>query len=148
MARASETFARTYPAEPASVARARAEIARFMSVAGGGPRLIDAVRLAVSEAVTNSVRHAYRAGDRGEVRIVALLAGGALEVVVSDDGRGVCADAPRGERGLGFGLGVIAEVADRLTIAPGRGGGTDVRMRFGVRRCANPDPGSAALGGL
>src|ERR1700735_1277371 len=119
----THTFARRYEADPKSVGRARAELARFASRAGASQTLVDGLRLAVSEAVTNAVRHAYPL-DSGEVRVRAFVGEDVLEVVVSDDGCGVHRDGG-GEGGLGFGLALICEVTDQMTLAPRTGGGTD-----------------------
>jgi serine/threonine-protein kinase RsbW len=141
----TRTFARRYEADPESVGRARAELASFASRAGASPTLVDGVRLAVSEAVTNAVRHAYPL-DPGEIRVRALVGEDVLEVVVSDDGCGVHRDRARdsggvtgrdrasdgGTIGLGFGLALICEVSDQMTLAPRSNGGTDVRMRFSL----------------
>jgi serine/threonine-protein kinase RsbW len=123
----SNTFSRCYEAEPRSVAQARAELASFASGTGAPDVLVDGVRLAVSEAVTNAVRHAYPL-EPGEVRVCASVAEQELEVVVSDDGCGVRSD--RDDSGLGLGLALIHEVSDQMTLAPRASGGTEVRMRF------------------
>jgi anti-sigma regulatory factor (Ser/Thr protein kinase) len=124
------TFARRYEADPESVGLARAELAGFASSAGASETLVDGVRLAVSEAVTNAVRHAYPL-DPGEVRVRARVGDDELEVVVSDDGCGVHREGGN-EGGLGFGLALICEVSDQMTLAPRSDGGTDVRMRFSL----------------
>ncbi len=126
----THTLARRYEADPESVGRARAELARFASRAGASPALVDGVRLAVSEAVTNAVRHAYPL-VAGEIRVRALAGEDVLEVVVSDDGCGVHRNNTAGG-GLGFGLALICEVSDQMTLAPRSDGGTDVRMRFSL----------------
>jgi serine/threonine-protein kinase RsbW len=127
---ATRSFARRYEADPESVGRARAELAGFVSRAGASDSLVDGVRLAVSEAVTNVVRHAYPI-DPGEVRVRAHAGEDVLEVVVSDDGCGVHRDR-NSNGGLGFGLALICEVSDQMTLAPGSDGGTDVCMRFSL----------------
>jgi anti-sigma regulatory factor (Ser/Thr protein kinase) len=130
----TRTFARRYEADPESVGRARAELAGFASRAGASPTLVDEVRLAVSEAVTNAVRHGYPL-DSGEIRVRAFVGDDVLEVVVSDDGCGVHRTGTgtgSGDNGLGFGLALICEVADQMTLALRSGGGTDVRMRFSL----------------
>jgi anti-sigma regulatory factor (Ser/Thr protein kinase) len=136
----TRNFARSYEADPESVGRARAELADFASRAGASPTLIDGVRLAVSEAVTNAVRHAYPP-DSGEVRVRARVGEDVLEVVVSDDGCGVHRDGAD-DGGLGFGLALICEMSDQMTLAPRSDGGTDVRMRFSLL-----EPGSGAAVG-
>jgi len=125
----SDTFVRSYDAEPPSVGAARADLAGFAAGAGASDALLDGVRLAVSEAVTNVVRHAYPLAA-GEIRVRAAIADDELEVVVSDDGCGVHAGTDGA--GLGLGLALICEVSDEMTLAPRAGGGTDVRMRFSL----------------
>jgi serine/threonine-protein kinase RsbW len=123
----TDTFMRSYEAEPSSVRLARAELARFASDAGASEVLVDGVRLAVSEAVTNVIRHAYPR-RLGEVRVQAGIDDDALEVTVADDGCGVHAGSDQG--GLGVGLALICAVADQMTLVPRADGGTEVRMRF------------------
>jgi len=125
----SAPLRRTLPAVPASVPVLRAAVAEFVSAAGVGAPHIDAVKLAVSEAVTNAVMHAYvDAAEPGDVRVDTCLRDGEIRVVVSDDGMGMMPrlDSP----GLGVGLPFIADTADTLDIASGEGGGTVLRMSF------------------
>lgn len=142
MQRLTHTFARSYEADPQSVGRARAEFARFAARAGASETLVDELRLAVSEAVTNVVRHAYPL-DPGEIRVRAQVGDDVLEVVVSDDGCGVHRDGTD-DGGLGFGLALICEVSDQMTLAPRSNGGTDLRMRFSLLESGS----GAALGRL
>jgi anti-sigma regulatory factor (Ser/Thr protein kinase) len=72
------------------------------------------VRLLVSELVTNAVRHAgLEAGDR--IRLVVDLADEALRVEVHDPGGGFVPSDPEPdpERPSGWGLFLVAELADR-----------------------------------
>jgi anti-sigma regulatory factor (Ser/Thr protein kinase) len=87
------------------------------------------VRLAVSEAVTNAVLHGYRDLPQGDVTVSAEAEDAHLRVVVTDDGVGL---APRPDSpGAGFGLPLIAEVADSVAVSPGRDGhGTVLSMTF------------------
>jgi serine/threonine-protein kinase RsbW len=127
----SAPLRRSLPALPESVPALRAAVADFVSAAGVGEPYVDAVKLAVSEAVTNVVMHAYvEADEPGAVRVVTCLREGEIEVVVSDDGHGMMPrlDSP----GLGVGLPFIADTADTLDIASGEGGGTVLRMSFKV----------------
>ena len=107
----------------------RAAVAEFVIAAGVGPPHVDAVKLAVSEAVTNAVMHAYvGAEEPGEVHVVTCLREDTVHIVVSDDGVGMMPrlDSP----GLGVGLPFIADTADTLDIASGARGGTELRMSF------------------
>jgi stage II sporulation protein AB (anti-sigma F factor) len=117
----------TYTAIPTSVAKARSSLAEFAGAAGATDRQVEAVRLAASEALTNSVLHAYR-GEPGSIYVNAAVVSGELWMLISDDG---CGLEPRADRpGLGLGLGLISQVSDDFTIAPRASGGTEVRIRF------------------
>jgi serine/threonine-protein kinase RsbW len=116
------------PAEPASCARARHEIRAALH---GAAVDVAAVELAVSEAVTNVVLHAYRAQNaaprdpRLQLRLTADDEG--VWILISDDGVGMSArdDSP----GLGIGLSLMAKLSDQLLIVQGEIG-TRVHMRF------------------
>jgi serine/threonine-protein kinase RsbW len=94
---------------------------------GAGECACRRIALAVSEAATNAVMHAF--GDRpGTVVTRVEQVDDGVEVVVSDDGTGL---QPRGDSpGLGMGLGIIADMSDRLVIDARPGRGTEVRMWF------------------
>ena len=116
-----------YPAIDESVPRVRRAVAEYAAAAGANDDQLDRVRLAVSEAVTNVVRHAYRI-RRGEIHLTANVAGDELWVLVSDDGRGL--HRPTQDPGLGWGLALIADVCDEFVITERGEGGTEARMRF------------------
>ncbi len=116
-------------AEPGSVGPARRAVADFAVGAGALDALAADVALAVSEAVTNVVVHAYRRRDLpGRVQVVARRVRQELLVNVGDDGDGLLprTDSP----GLGLGLGIIARVAHAVEFAQRAGGGTELEMRF------------------
>jgi anti-sigma regulatory factor (Ser/Thr protein kinase) len=121
------TLNETYVAAPASVAQARARLAEFAAAAGAEPDQVDAVRLAASEAITNSVLHAY-GGEPGPITVSAEVVSGNLWIAISDDG---CGLTPRaGRPGLGLGLGLISQVSDEFAIVSRPSGGTEVRVCF------------------
>lgn len=124
-----ESLHEVYPAEAESVPRARAAVAAFAGNAGLGPERIGALRLAVSEAVTNAVVHAYRGGP-GDVQVSAAVAGEELWIVVTDNGCGY--GTPSRTPGLGFGFGLIAEACDEFVIKAGAEGGTEARLVVGL----------------
>ncbi|MCW3002922.1 MAG: ATP-binding protein [Conexibacter sp.] len=90
----------------------------------------DAVALAVSEAVTNAVLHAYIETDEpGEVEVVAQREpDDGLVLLVCDEGRGMLPrpDSP----GMGVGLPLVATLAQRFEVHARRGGGTRLAMVF------------------
>jgi anti-sigma regulatory factor (Ser/Thr protein kinase) len=90
------------------------------------------VALAVTEAVTNAVVHAYRGDASGDVRVVACARETGLLVVVRDYGCGMLPNP--GSPGAGLGLAVIGALAGEMNIErPEQGGGTRIRIRFGLR---------------
>src|SRR5579875_3657749 len=54
-------LSKSYPAIPESVTRIRHELVDYARAAGISGEALEGVQLSVSEAVTNVVRHAYRA---------------------------------------------------------------------------------------
>jgi serine/threonine-protein kinase RsbW len=103
------------------------------------PEVLGDLKLALTEACTNSVRHAYTDGT-GLVQIVYELHSDRLVVEVSDSGGGFEAPAARaGSRGPdelaegGLGIAIIEALSDELEIGEGDDGGS--RLRF-VKRLA------------
>ena len=91
------------------------------------------IALAVTEACTNAVVHAYPQGG-GTINVTAVHADGSLVVTVRDHGGGM---APRVDTpGLGVGLPVIAAIARSVEIGSPNGGGTEVRMQFALKGAA------------
>jgi anti-sigma regulatory factor (Ser/Thr protein kinase) len=85
------------------------------------------IRLALTEACTNAVQHAYPDDAPGDMVITFQRSPSALTVTVLDHGRGI--DAPPRHAGLGLGLPVIDAAADSLAITNLQPG-TSVRMTF------------------
>ncbi len=92
-----------------------------------GEQLLSDIKLAVTEACTNVVVHAY-GSDEGPLEVDATVDGDRLEILVRDHGRGVLprADSP----GLGLGLPLIATLADSLELGSDEEEHTEVRMVF------------------
>jgi len=89
------------------------------------------LKLAVTEACTNSVRHAY-AGNGGTVDIVYELHDDRLVVEVSDDGSGFNPDRVEEAGELsegGLGIAIIRALTDEFEIAE-RDDGHGSRLRF------------------
>jgi serine/threonine-protein kinase RsbW len=92
-------------------------------------QLLSDIKLAVTEACTNVVIHAYPEGE-GPMEVRAVLGEEKLSVIVRDKGRGVVprADSP----GLGLGLPLIATLTESLELGTGADDATEVRMTFRI----------------
>jgi anti-sigma regulatory factor (Ser/Thr protein kinase) len=113
------------PSRADSVKRARDAVAALAERVGVP---VADVKLAVSEAVSNSITHAFRGRPAGTISVRARTEGDRLLVVVADDGTGMRPnlDSP----GLGFGISLITELAGdvRFDSSPR---GLTVSMTFG-----------------
>jgi anti-sigma regulatory factor (Ser/Thr protein kinase) len=90
------------------------------------------LKLAVTEACGNAVRHAYVRGRPGTIELELVPKVDRLELVVEDHGRGIELPLPEAveptEHG-GMGLAIMRAVVDELDVGPGPGGtGTVVHM--------------------
>jgi anti-sigma regulatory factor (Ser/Thr protein kinase) len=122
--------AEVVPAVTGSIPLARRMVTEWAAAAGAAPEQLDAIRLAVSEALTNVVQHAYpwRTGD---IHLTARVAGDELWVLIADSGCGI--HAGRHGDGLGLGLAVISQVTDGFSVLERSSGGTELRLRFCAR---------------
>jgi anti-sigma regulatory factor (Ser/Thr protein kinase) len=126
------TLSHSLTATPDSVGRLRRAVSDFARRHGASDRSLDSVNLAVSEALTNVVVHAYRDADApGPVMIVVAVRDHALIVTIADEGCGMKphSDSP----GLGLGMGLIAGLTETVEVTPRRARpGIVLRMRFAL----------------
>ena len=126
-------FVRAWPAVAESVAHARRAVVEHVRRLGATPAALAAVELAVSEATTNVVQHAYDARhDPGPLTVAAETSEGCLLVTVADKGRGM---RPRPDSpGLGLGLPLISQMTQSFEVHQPPEGGTVLAMRFDPNR--------------
>jgi serine/threonine-protein kinase RsbW len=117
------------PAQPDSLAVVRQAITGVAEVLGITDDRLDDLKVAVTEACTNVVLHAFQ-DDGGAMEVRAEQSGDHLVVTVLDEGSGIVPRAERTSPGLGLGLQMIAALADDVSITANDGGGTAVRMAF------------------
>jgi anti-sigma regulatory factor (Ser/Thr protein kinase) len=120
------------PSTPGAVAEIRGAVCQFAQSRGFDDKRVEAIRLAVSEAVTNAVLHGY-SDHPGQITVVAELEdSGALQVLVADKGRGMLPH--RDSQGLGLGVPIMTTLADHVDItSPTDQDGTEVHMHFHAR---------------
>ena len=125
------------PALPENVAVVRHVFAGVGDVLGMDSSSLGRLRLALSEACTNVVVHAYDEDKGGTLEVDAIIEDRLLNVIVRDRGIGV---RPRPDSpGLGMGLPLIAAVTDEVEIVGNEQRGNEVRMTFLL-----PDAGDVA----
>ncbi len=119
-------FKARLPGTPLGVRRLRREMSAIAADCGMSAEEIADVKLAVTEAATNAVMHAY-AETAGELTVTATRQDGELAIVIGDTGPGLVErdDSP----GLGVGLSVMATVAKRLRIVSAASG-TEIHLTF------------------
>ena len=126
------------PAVPASVGELRHALSERLQSLPVPAELVEDIGLAVSEAATNAVLHAYLDDSPpGPLELSARLMDDRVYVVIRDHGRGM---TPRPDSpGLGLGLPLMTRLADAVQISTHPDGGTEVRMTFTVQR-SDPRP--------
>lgn len=130
----------TFPAKADYLLLARLALGGVVRDLSIGPELLADLRLAVTEACGNAVRHAYGDGG-GSVEVVFTVTEDRLEMVVADTGAGL--ELPLIEQLLeeaeplafaqpvdgGMGIAIIRGIVDELEVRSGEGGrGTVVHM--------------------
>jgi anti-sigma regulatory factor (Ser/Thr protein kinase) len=109
------------------VKEGREAVVDAVAALGLDERIHDDVRLCVSEAMTNAVRHAYGTGN-GLVDVSVTRKEQGAVVVVRDFGSGIVASRGGGEGG--FGLSIIATLTDQYALKSVPDVGTKVAMVF------------------
>ncbi|HUR87274.1 MAG TPA: ATP-binding protein [Solirubrobacteraceae bacterium] len=119
------------PAKPESIPSLRRAVVDFAAANGASEQQLENIALAVSEAVSNAVLHAYIEEEcPGTVAVEAKVEGRALDIVIADDGRGLLprTDSP----GIGLGLALIERITEQLKLEQS-GQGVRLRMKFPLR---------------
>lgn len=127
------------PAVPANVALVRQALAGLADSLRIDPARAADMKIAITEACTNAVVHAYENHD-GALDVAMALEHDRLVLSVRDHGHGLRplpseSDGPP----LGFGLALIASLSDEFGIAGGRHG-TEVRIAFDLDLAEEPPP--------
>jgi serine/threonine-protein kinase RsbW len=130
---AGRTVRLTIPARPEYITLGRLALTAIAGVRPLSDETLHDLKLALTEACTNSVKHAYADGGEGTVDILYELEPDRLAVEVGDAGAGF---EPGDGNGLdgddlsegGLGIEIIRAVTDEVEIAEREGGGS--RLRF------------------
>lgn len=116
------------PARAENVAVVRHAFGGFAEALRVDEQTLADIKLAVTEACTNVVIHAYDDDEDGDLEVDASIDDRRLTVVIRDRGRGI---VPRPDSpGLGLGLPLIATLAESLELGKDGDDQTEVRMTF------------------
>ncbi len=121
----------TIPAKAEYITLCRLALAGISQLRDISDETLHDLKLALTEACTNSVRHAYEAGSEGSVQIVYEIGDEDISIEVIDEGEGFVLDEASETDHLsesGLGIAIIRSLADELEIEPGEGRGS--RLRF------------------
>lgn len=119
---------------PENVAVVRQALAGLADAVGIEAAVLADMKMAVTEAVTNVVVHAYPQDEVGDLEVDADPDPAQVTIVVRDRGCGIQSQAGLDSTGLGLGLPLIASLSDSYAIAGGTDLGTEVRMTFAYQR--------------
>jgi serine/threonine-protein kinase RsbW len=122
------------PAKPEYIALGRLALTGLAQARGLDSDTIADLKLALTEAVSNSVRHAYDTVGEGQVEIRYELRGDRMSIEVADDGAGFDPDEAPSFDGDelsegGLGIAIIRTLADEVEIES-RPGVRGSRLRF------------------
>lgn len=116
------------PARAENIAIVRHALGAFGEAVSLDTQGLSDIRLAVTEACTNVVVHAYPDGQDGPMEVLASMVDGRLTVIVRDNGQGI---TPRPDSpGLGLGLPLIASLAESVQLGRDEQERTEVQMTF------------------
>jgi serine/threonine-protein kinase RsbW len=126
------------PARPEGVAVVRQALAGMADALDFDAAVLADMKMAVSEACTNVVVHAYE-GEAGTLEVEMHAGENGLTIVVRDHGAGIQPRPARSEPpALGLGLPLIAALSDAFELRGSTGMGTEVRMMFAYDRVHDP----------
>jgi serine/threonine-protein kinase RsbW len=132
MTEAGQSVRLTIPARAEYITLGRLALTAIAGLRPVSDETLHDLKLALTEACTNSVKHAYGNGG-GDVEIVYLLEPDRLVVEVGDMGSGFDPaeagpgeDSELGEGGLG--IAIIRAVSDEVEIGPHGNGGSKLRF--------------------
>jgi serine/threonine-protein kinase RsbW len=137
----------TMPARPEGVAVVRQALAGVADALDVDAAVLADMKMALSEACTNVVVHAYADGD-GVLEVEVSADDSGLEIRVRDHGTGIQpqVNPSREVPALGLGLPLIAALSDSFELQGQAGEGTEVRMRFTYVRESDPADANPVTG--
>ena len=126
--------------DPRTLGVIRAVLQTWMEILGLETERRAEIVLAVDEACSNAIRHAYGGRDDGRVELILALVDGWIEITVSDQGtpcpaecveaKPLTAPEPHELTPGGLGVQLIHQIFDEVRFCPGTTHGNCVTMRL------------------
>ncbi|WP_408954614.1 anti-sigma F factor [Natroniella sp. ANB-PHB2] len=123
----------TIDSRSSNVGLARVTVATFASQLNFTLAEIEEIKVAISEAVSNAIIHAYQ-DQVGKVKIKLGICEGQLEIIIKDKGQGIedveqaCQSSYTTTDRMGLGLAFIESFMDKFELKSKLGTGTELRM--------------------
>lgn len=145
--RAAPDVRMTLPARAEGVAVVRQALAGMADALAVDAAVLADMKMAVSEACTNVVVHAYEDTD-GMLEVEMSADDVGLTIRVRDHGRGIQPQVKQSREvpALGLGLPLIAALSDTFELQGAVGEGTEVRMTFTYARESDPADANPVTG--
>ncbi len=121
------------PAAPESIGTLRNDIVAFADQSGCKDPPLEDLKLAVSEAITNAVLHAYRTESPGTIEVAVRTEPAEDRVIVRVRDHGIGMRPRDDSPGAGFGLSIISALAQDMAVREPPDGGTELSMSFPLR---------------
>jgi anti-sigma regulatory factor (Ser/Thr protein kinase) len=124
--------------DPAELGEVRRQVEAFAHRAGCDEETVTHVMLAVDEALTNIIRHAYGYRDDEQIDLVADVTEGRLRIAIRDYGPRVDPSQIQSRdlseiRPGGLGVHIMGQCMDSVDYEPADGGGTVLTMWKTIR---------------
>ncbi|ASS65070.1 MULTISPECIES: anti-sigma F factor [unclassified Paenibacillus] len=133
----SNTMQLSFSARSENEAFARVSVAAFVSQLDPTMEELNDLKTVISEAVTNSIIHAYDCDESKMVRIEASIEGDSVTIIISDEGSGIedlelarqplYTSKPELERS-GMGFTIMENFMDSFEVTSEPGRGTQIAM--------------------
>lgn len=124
-------FTLSFPAQAEYIVLCRLGVAALARLAALDAEAVDDLKLAVTEACTNSVQHAYRDGFPERIDVTYEAQADVVRIVIEDTGVGHehGPEHASGEREGGMGFAIMRSLVDEVELAEGVDGyGTRVSL--------------------
>jgi anti-sigma regulatory factor (Ser/Thr protein kinase) len=125
-------FTLSVEAKASELARIRRAVAELAREVGADEEAVARIAIAVGEACSNVVSHAYEEDEAGTIEVEAWTKGSDVVYSIRDSGTPL-AQRPVGSSGAGLGLYLIGSLSDDCELRNPEQGGTEILIGFRLK---------------